>query len=80
MFEMMELLLTLSLSKPRYNVKAVLKECELFVYGDAYYIAILFCVNVLKFATSLPAYFFSMPPHVPYGLRGLPSRLWLKCN
>jgi hypothetical protein len=21
-----------------------------------------------------------MPPHVPYGLRGLPSRLWLKCN
>jgi hypothetical protein len=26
--------------------------------------------------------FFSspMPPHVPYGLRGLPSRLWPKCN
>jgi hypothetical protein len=24
--------------------------------------------------------FFPMPPHVPYGLRGLPSRLWLKCN
>jgi hypothetical protein len=21
-----------------------------------------------------------MPPHVPYGLRCLPSRLWLKCN
>jgi hypothetical protein len=21
-----------------------------------------------------------MPPHVPYGLRGLPSRLWSKCN
>jgi hypothetical protein len=21
-----------------------------------------------------------MPPHVPYRLRGLPSRLWLKCN
>jgi hypothetical protein len=21
-----------------------------------------------------------MPPHVPYGLRGLPSRLWPKCN
>jgi hypothetical protein len=20
------------------------------------------------------------PPHVPYGLRGLPSRLWPKCN
>jgi hypothetical protein len=21
-----------------------------------------------------------MPPHVPYGLRGLPSQLWPKCN
>jgi hypothetical protein len=21
-----------------------------------------------------------MPPHVPYGHRGLPSRLWPKCN
>jgi hypothetical protein len=21
-----------------------------------------------------------MPPHVPYGLRGFPSRLWPKCN
>jgi hypothetical protein len=21
-----------------------------------------------------------MPPHVRHGLRGLPSRLWLKCN
>jgi hypothetical protein len=21
-----------------------------------------------------------MPPHVPYGLRGLPSRLWPECN
>jgi hypothetical protein len=21
-----------------------------------------------------------MPPHVPYGLRGLPTRLWPKCN
>jgi hypothetical protein len=25
-------------------------------------------------------YFFPMPPHVPYWLRGLPSRLWPKCN
>jgi hypothetical protein len=24
--------------------------------------------------------FFSMPSHVPDGLRGLPSRLWPKCN
>jgi hypothetical protein len=24
--------------------------------------------------------FFPMPPHVPYRLRGLPSRLWPKCN
>jgi hypothetical protein len=25
-------------------------------------------------------FFVPMPPHVPYGLRGLPSRLWPKCN
>jgi hypothetical protein len=25
-------------------------------------------------------YSFPMPPHVRYGLRGLPSWLWLKCN
>jgi hypothetical protein len=24
--------------------------------------------------------FFPVLPHVPYGLRGLPSRLWPKCN
>jgi hypothetical protein len=24
--------------------------------------------------------FFKMPPHVPYGLHGFPSRLWPKCN
>jgi hypothetical protein len=29
---------------------------------------------------SLCIVFFSMPPHVPYGPRGLPSRLWPKCN
>jgi hypothetical protein len=27
-----------------------------------------------------PWLFFLMPPHVLYGLRGLPSRLWPKCN
>jgi hypothetical protein len=25
-------------------------------------------------------FFFPMPPHVPYGHRGLPSRLWPKCD
>jgi hypothetical protein len=25
-------------------------------------------------------FFIPMPPHFPYGLRGLPSRLWPKCN
>jgi hypothetical protein len=25
-------------------------------------------------------FFWSMLPHVPYGLRGLPARLWPKCN
>jgi hypothetical protein len=34
------------------------------------------CRNRLDF-TPPPA---PMPPHVPYGLRGLPSRLWPKCN
>jgi hypothetical protein len=31
---------------------------------------------------SLYGIFFSspIPPHVPYRIRGLPSRLWPKCN
>ena len=31
-------LLTLSLTKPSYNAEATTKNCELFIYGDAYYI------------------------------------------
>jgi hypothetical protein len=31
-------LLTLSLKKPSYNAEATLKNCELFIYGDVYYI------------------------------------------
>jgi hypothetical protein len=27
-----------------------------------------------------PYALFPMPSHVPYGLRGVPSRLWPKCN
>jgi hypothetical protein len=36
-----------------------------------------------EFSDSLYLRFFlfpPVPPHVPYGLRGLPSRLWPKCN
>jgi hypothetical protein len=31
-------------------------------------------------AKSVSLIFISMPPYVPYGFRGLPSRLWPKCN
>jgi len=31
-------LLTLSLTKPSYNAETTLKKCELFIYGDVYYI------------------------------------------
>jgi hypothetical protein len=31
-------LLTLSLTKPSYNAQATTKNCELFIYGDVYYI------------------------------------------
>jgi len=34
---------------------------------------------VQKDVTSID-FFFSMPPHVLYGLRGLPSWAWQKCN
>jgi hypothetical protein len=34
-----------------------------------------------RFFSEYFSFFFNpMPPHVPYGLCGLPSRLWLKCS
>jgi hypothetical protein len=33
-----------------------------------------------RFKFFIFSYFSPMPPHVPYGLRGLSSRLWPKCN
>jgi hypothetical protein len=41
-------LLTLPLAKPIYNAKAILKICELFIYGDINYVTDAFCKNVLK--------------------------------
>jgi hypothetical protein len=40
--------LTLSVGKPRKNAETILKTCELFIYGDIYYIASLFGKHVLK--------------------------------
>jgi hypothetical protein len=36
--------------------------------------------NKMKDDSDEQLFFLPTPPHVPYGLRGLPSRLWLKCN
>jgi hypothetical protein len=45
---------------------------------DSYYISlILFCTQVLLYVVTN---IFYLMPHVPYGIRGLPSRLWPKCN
>jgi hypothetical protein len=45
---------------------------------DYKFISVLLTVKYGIFCTIV--IFFPMPPHVPYGLRGLPSRLWLKFN
>jgi hypothetical protein len=39
-------------------------------------------LNVSNLISSFYFYFIFLPtpPHVPYGPRGLPSRLWPKCN
>jgi hypothetical protein len=36
--------------------------------------------KIREFLSHYKYIFFPMPPYVPYGLRGLPSRLWPKCN
>jgi hypothetical protein len=61
--------------------------------GDGGYIASRSSILSLSFLILIPRanltgnrllhsfnVFLSMPPHVPYGLRGLLSRLWPKCN
>jgi len=50
-FEIRKYILNFSLAKPKENAEAVLKSCELFIYGDASYISNSFCNNVLKIAT-----------------------------
>jgi hypothetical protein len=42
-FEMSKYLLTLSLSKPRWNSEGILKTRELFIYGDLCYTGNSFC-------------------------------------
>jgi hypothetical protein len=39
----------------------------------------LVCLEI-GYLNSSNIFFNPMPTHVPYGLRGLPSRLWPKCN
>jgi hypothetical protein len=51
--------LALSLAKARYNAEAILKDCELFVYGDIDYITNSFCKSVLKIATCWPMYWIA---------------------
>lgn len=47
-FEMKQRLLTLSLEKPRRTAEAILKNYELFIYGDILYTNNSFCKYVLK--------------------------------
>ena len=45
---MSKCLLTLSLSKPRWNSEGILNTHEPFIYGDLYYTGNSFCKNMLK--------------------------------
>jgi hypothetical protein len=47
-FEMKERLLTPSLEKPRRNAEAILKNYELFIYGDIHCTNNSFCKYVPK--------------------------------
>lgn len=47
-FEMSKCLLTLSLSKPRWNSEGILKTHELFIYEDLCYAGNSFCKICLK--------------------------------
>lgn len=47
-FEMTKHLLTISLEKPRQNVEAVCKTCDLLIYGDIHRITSLFYKDVQK--------------------------------
>jgi len=49
--DILNALSTLSQAKRRHDVEEVLKNCEVFIYGDVHYINNSFCKNVLKFAT-----------------------------
>jgi hypothetical protein len=43
--------LTLSMAKPRYNAKAILKTYEMVIYGVIHYLTNSLCKNVLKIVT-----------------------------
>lgn len=47
----MKYLLTFSLTKAIQNAESFLKNCELFVFGDVYYITNGFCHSMLKIVT-----------------------------
>jgi hypothetical protein len=44
----------LSLTKPGENTEAILKTCELIIYGTVHCITDSFCENVLKVSTLWP--------------------------
>jgi hypothetical protein len=50
-------------------------------YGVCWLIAVVKMFKAFKHFLSVEGFFLlPMPPNVLYGLRGLPSQLWLKCN
>jgi hypothetical protein len=65
-----------------YVYSIIFGETELTTEDDG-------CISILIYTIDLQPhegciftyqFFFPMPPHFPYGLRGLPSLLWPKCN
>jgi hypothetical protein len=56
--ETSEMILTISLSKPRQNAETILKNCKLFIDRGIHYITGYFCINVLKQRQPSPVYFY----------------------
>ena len=50
-FEMRKPILAISLAKPKYNNKTILKTCELFIYLFIYDVTNLIGKNILKITT-----------------------------
>jgi hypothetical protein len=59
-------------------ILAVMPQVRHYIYSI---LINTYCIYIrVKILYNVQFVFVSMPPHVPYGLRGLPSRLWPKCN